>query len=231
MEKPPVFSLDHDVSQQLGYFFSKESLPEHLQSASEAVGRIIGKGSFGTCFVVEGPKGQYLVSARHCFCDRNGKIEKKTAILPSGKSIRYELPKDKNPKEDILVAKLTEQLPIQPLKLADTVDFKKVVVLGLPYRYLEYIGCLRDSMPVASIGEISEKNKWSVKTNTRAEAGNSGSPLLDIITGRVIGTVSEVEPMLHESVSVVHHDQERAKSHRRLDAYCKSVLLTSSHFI
>jgi len=131
----------------LGYFFPKESLPKHLQSASDAVGRIFGNGTFGTCFVVEGQNGQYLVSAKHCFYDRNGKVEEKTAILSSGRSIQYNLSKAQQLKDDILIVKLTEKLPIHPLKLACEDDQNKVVVLGLPHNYLNAFSCLQKSIP------------------------------------------------------------------------------------
>lgn len=228
-EKTPVFSLEHNVPQQLGYFFPKESLPDHLQSASDAIGRVIGNGTFGTCFIVEGPKGQYLVSAKHCFYGRNEKIEEKRVILSSGRSIRYKLSSAVKPNEDVLVVKLSEELPIKPLKLSSEVNFSQTIALGLPYSYSEALGRLRQGMPVASIGEILERDYKLITSNVRVEAGNSGSPLLDL-GGRVIGVVSERRSVLHESAAALASNYDLARSHRRLGTFCYAVPLHESYF-
>ncbi|MDD2823382.1 MAG: serine protease [Candidatus Daviesbacteria bacterium] len=197
-QEHPTFSLTEPVSPQEGYFFETKDLPPQLREASNSVGRVMGEeGLFGGCCLSIYKDRQYLLSARHCFLNRDGKFDRRRIIFPEGRSLVFDpkkLPCLDSDEEDLFVLPVTGiNLRVKSLNISDDLaKVDRVIAFGYPDKYL---AARNSKSPVASIGQINYLGSSSILVSARVEPGNSGGPVLDSV-GNVIAITSEWRPRL-----------------------------------
>jgi len=178
---------------QIGYYFSPEQLPEHLRNLTASVGKLIhDDGQIGgSCFVIEYAAKKYIVSAYHAFFSDSVVT---SAVFPSGETLTIygdEVSSVPQPliEDDICLIR-KEDIDSPGLMLGEDVEIQKditTLLLGYP----RSIDMLSPSFePLASIGTVIETAIQPgglisgcandlIRTNTRAQDGNSGGPLLN----------------------------------------------------
>lgn len=204
MEFPkPSFSLETNIEEQQGFFYSVVELPSAIKPVMEAVGRVRFEGEdVGSCFIVDNRNRRFLLSALHCFQEEDNEKWVKEVIFPSGETVivgsedMIQTPELQS--KDIFVARLDAGIRVNPLRLSEKGVGKTfntigdvVVALGYPSRYLHaqaYDG------PVASIGRVLDyrgvEEGIHVEVDIRIEPGNSGGPIIDK-TGEVVGILTK----------------------------------------
>ncbi len=189
------------------HFFRRDELPSPLSEAAENVGRVMVDGyRMGTCFVASLDDRKFLVSALHCFLERQNKaLTEGWAVFPSGDNFlvkpQWVLPPPSTaPDLDLLVSEVKRTGSIRPFRLSEShlpMIGQRVTLLGYPLSHL--YSPEAENGAVASFGVIDDLTPSVTSGDdiwmyVKVENGSSGSPVLDE-NNKVLGVlVHTVEP-------------------------------------
>jgi S1-C subfamily serine protease len=187
--------------EQVGYYYSREQLPNYLQQVSASVGKLInteGQAN-GSCFLITDNNRKYLVSAQHTFSTEHRVT---SAVFPTGETVNITedevltAPIDLIGEDICLLRRDDISSPGLTIGDSDIQSGESVLAFGYP----RTIDLLEPSTePLISVGIVLETDiqpgglvsgsaQDLILTSARAQHGNSGGPLVDA-NGKVRGIV------------------------------------------